>query len=131
MEGRYRVDEIEIFRVLWVAVVRSPGTAYRVLVELQNGVVRQRCPNTNGDRGPRYLEQVQNSNFGDGSTKGSRRGTVNTRSYEQAYKGVSVWNRLETRPVPPFEPPLIVSLSAAAYLFFTRYSLKGPSANNQ
>ena len=24
---------------------------------------------------------------------------------------------------PPFEPPLIVSLSAAAYLFFTRYSL--------
>jgi len=33
--------------------------------------------------------------------------------------------------IPPFEPPLIVSLSAAAYLFFTRYSLEGPSANNQ
>lgn len=31
---------------------------------------------------------------------------------------------------PPFEPPFIVILSAAAYLFFTRYSLEGVSANN-
>jgi hypothetical protein len=39
MQRRYRVDEVEIFWVLWVAVVRSPGAAYGVLVELQDGVV--------------------------------------------------------------------------------------------
>jgi hypothetical protein len=34
MQRRYRVDEIEIFWVLWVAVVGSPGTPYCELIEL-------------------------------------------------------------------------------------------------
>jgi len=34
MQRRYRMDKIEVFRVLWVAVVGSPGAPYRVLVEL-------------------------------------------------------------------------------------------------
>ena len=33
--------------------------------------------------------------------------------------------------IPPFEPPLIAILSAAAYLFFAKYSLEGASATRK
>ena len=63
MQRRYRVDEIEIFRHLRVAVVASPGTPYRILVELQRGVAHQRRPNTGEaamgkEEEFHYLEQV-------------------------------------------------------------------------
>jgi hypothetical protein len=41
VQRRYRVDEIEIFWALGVAVVGSPGVPYGVLVELEHGVVRE------------------------------------------------------------------------------------------
>ena len=83
MQRRYRIDEIEIFWVLWVTVVGSPRTPYRVLVELKYGPHSSAMLRRWGKKSA-YLEQVQNSDFSDSSTKGSRRGTVNTRSYEQA-----------------------------------------------
>ena len=33
------MDEVEIFWVLWIAVIGSPGASYRILIELQHGVI--------------------------------------------------------------------------------------------
>ena len=47
-----------------------------------------------------YLEQVQHSDFSNGGTESSRRGTVNTRGYEKACGEVSARKRLRNDPRP-------------------------------